>query len=388
MEDEKQQALKAIEGIVETKTKGFMVEVEKIVEKSNAGLTTQKDFEDANAKLDVNLKTLSENQAKLQKAFEEQIVNAKNQYGSGEAKLKSQTQVINEFLKKGEFSDLETALHKQKSFEIEVVKADQMLSSLGAGVIIPQRTIQEIIKPPFAPWHMEDLVDRGGTTNVNAISYTQQATYTDGTAMTAEGAVLSDTNQTFTEVYDFIRKIATREVFSSEILRNMPRLLTYLLPTMVEKLKIYKDSQILFGTNAGSPAQLRGLFPSAQTFAYSASQMGQKVKAPNMLDVIVKGALLATNLFHKPNAVLVNPADYSDLLLEKTTYNEYVFENMMIITDRVQLEIKPHPMIPNGNILIGAFNTGCELITQFQPTIEFSEHERFSEDKIVARIKT
>jgi hypothetical protein len=156
----------------------------------------------------------------------------------------------------------------------------------------------------------------------------------------------------------------------------------------VEKLKIYKDSQILFGTNAGSPAQLRGLFPSAQTFAYSASQMGQKVKAPNMLDVIVKGALLATNLFHKPNAVLVNPADYSDLLLEKTTYNEYVFENMMIITDRVQLEIKPHPMIPNGNILIGAFNTGCELITQFQPTIEFSEHERFSEDKIVARIKT
>jgi HK97 family phage major capsid protein len=392
---------KQLEEVISERETAFEKNVVKpFVAKSIEGLATTKDFESVNSMLE-GLKEdntkLSEGQVKLQKAFEEKILNAQNQYGSNEAIQKSQGQIINEFISKfnekngtseKKYDNLEEILHRQKSIELPVQKAVQSLSSVGANVITPNRTRPDIIHAPFAPFHMSDLVDRGATTNVNTISYTVESSYTDGTALTAEGAVFADTNQELQEVVDTIRKVATREIFTSEILRNVPRLLTYLLPKMLEKLEIYKDSQILFGTNTGTPAQMRGLFLDAQAFAYSAGTMGSLVAMPNLLDVIVKGSLLATNIYHQPNAVLLNPIDWSDVLLAKSTTGEYVIEDGMIITDRLNIQLIKSPIIPRNQALIGAFNTGAELVTQMAPTIEFSEHEKFSEDKIVARIKT
>ena len=394
MTEEERKVKEQLDEVIKQRETAFENNVVKpFVAKSVEGLATTKDFESVNSMLE-GLKEdntkLSEGQVKLQKAFEEKILNAQNQYGSNEAIQKSQEQVINEFLTKWKEKgdNLEEILHKQKNFEIPVQKGVQSLSSVGANVITPNRTRPDIVHAPFAPFHMSDLVDRGATTNVNTISYTVESSYTDGTALTAEGSVFADTNQELEEVVDTIRKIATREIFTSEILRNVPRLLTYLLPKMLEKLEIYKDSQILFGTNTGTPAQMRGLFLEAQAFAYSAGTMGALVATPNLLDVIVKGSLLATNIYHQPNAVLLNPIDWSDVLLAKSTTGEYVIEDGMIITDRLQIQLIKSPIIPRNQALIGAFNTGAELVTQVAPTIEFSEHEKFSEDKIVARIKT
>ncbi len=193
----------------------------------------------------------------------------------------------------------------------------------------------------------------------------------------AEGATFADTNQTLEEITDTARKIGTREVFSSEILMNVPRLLTYLIPKMQERLEVFKDVAILTGTNAGG--QIRGIKPSAQTYAYSTA-LGDKVATPNIFFYFP--------LHKQGNLVLMNPSDYSDMILNKSSTGEYNIDGTMLITDKFVIPILTTPIIAQNTLLLGDFQNACDWVTWLSPTLQFSTEEKFSDDKVVARIKT
>ena len=386
MTNEEQAIQKALKETIDSSLSQFHKDVvEKSINKANEGNLTKKDIEDLNSQLDARFEKLSEADAKIAKSLEDQL--AKISLNSNTAgRLKSTEEVINEAVKAYGFDDLPSAVKGSKrEFEFQLQKADQVMSSLGSGVIIPQRTTQEIIRAPFAPFHMSDLVDRGGSTNVNSISYTKEASYTNGMGYVLETVEPSQTNQTFSEITDQTKKIGTIEIMSDEILRNMPRLLSYLIPTLREKLEIFKDNAILNGTNAGG--QIRGLRPSAQTFGYSAG-LGKKVKTPTILDLIVKASLMATNIYHRPNAVLMHPSDFSDLILAKSTTGEYVIDGTMLISNNYVIPILTHPIIAQGGFLIGDFAKAAEWFTFVAPTIRFSDQQLFSSGKVIAKIET
>lgn len=383
-----------LKGLALDSNKKFFSEViEPAIKKSTEGAMTEAQYKELNDKIGAFTAKGDEKFAVLQKAIEEKITNANNVYGNSFGAFKSQGDIINDILSEKGFdsytknpNSLEELLKKAKNFEIPLTKATQSMSSIGAGVVVPQRTVADIQRNPDAPFHPSDLFDRGSTTLVNTISYTRQATYTDGTALIAEGDTYPETNQTIDEIVDNIRIIATMEIFTAQILRNVPRLIGFIFPQMVEKLKLLKDAQCLFGTNSGN--QMRGVSLGATAFAYSAGQMGDKVLAPNLLDLIVKGKLLATNLFHSPNIALVNSADWSDITCEKTTANEYVFKDNMLVNGKSSIQIIDTPLMTQGKVLIGAFNTGAELVTQVAPSIQLSDQQYFTSNKVVARIQT
>lgn len=384
---------KNLEGVALDSNKKFFKEVvEPAIKQASEGSMTAEQFTELNEKIVKFTSEGDEKFAKMQKAIEDKVVNANNVYGDGFGAFKSQGDIINEILQEKGFdsyqknpNSLEDLLKKAKNFDIPVQKATQSLANIGAGVIIPQRTTQEIQRNPDSPFHVSDVFDRGSTTLSNTISYTVQNSYTDGMALINEGDVYPETNQTLQEIVDNIRIIATMEIFTAQILRNVPRLIGFIFPQLVEKLKLLKDAQSLFGTNVGN--QMRGVAMGATPFAYSAGQMGDKVIAPNILDLIVKGKLLATNIFHTPNIALVNSADWSNVTCEKTSDKDYVFKDNVLVNGKSKLQVIDTPLMPQGKIIIGAFNSAAELITQVAPSIQLSDQMYFTSNKVVARIQ-
>lgn len=364
--------------------------VTEVLEKFQKGdLVSQEEYSKANDTLKEYQKGVDGKLSLLQEKLEGEILNAKNVYGSKGSIVKSQTDIFNEFLQKSQKDNLLDILKATdgKNFEVPVTKASQLMPSLSSEVLRPERTRNDVVKAPESAFRIVDLVNRGASTNSAQIDYVREASFVSGVGLVNEAGTPGQSNFTLDTVTDSMRKIMDSMDISGELIMNLPYLLSYVIPRLESKYATFLGDQILKGTNTGSPAQIRGLWAGAQTFAYNINTVGNKVVKANLIDLIFKGKLLATNKYHVPNVALVHPTDMSNALLEKTTTGEYTFKDNFLISGRQSIQIIETPLITRNEMILGAFNTAAELFTQKPPVIEFSGEHLFKNDMVVLRMK-
>lgn len=365
--------------------------VTEVLAKFNKGeLVSKEEYAKANDTLKEYQKGVDSKLGILQDKFEGEILNAKNVYGSKESAVKSQAEIINDFLQKAQKGDLLDTLKatEGKNFEVPLTKASQLMPSLASGVLRPERTRNDVVHAPESPFRIVDLVNRGASTLSSQIDYVRETSFASGVGLVNEAGVPGQSNFELAPVTDQMRKIMDSMDISSELIMNLPYLLSYVIPRLESKYATFLGDQILKGTNAGNPAQIRGLWAEAQTFVYNINTVGNKVVKANLIDLIFKGKLLATNKYHVPNVALVHPTDMSNALLEKTTTGEYTFKDNFLVSGRQSIEIIETPLVTRNEMILGAFNTAAELFTQKAPVIEFSGEHLFKTDMVVLRMKS
>jgi HK97 family phage major capsid protein len=159
------------------------------------------------------------------------------------------------------------------------------------------------------------------TTSQTAIKYMQETTFTNNAAEVAEGGTKPEAALALTEVTDPVRKIAVWIPVTEEQLEDVPGVQSYIDNRLTFMVRQRLDSQILVGDGtapnlsgildrAGIQSQAKGADPTPDAF-YKAMMLVRLTGAGN------GGAI--------PNAIYMNPLDWQDIRLLRTTDGIYIW---------------------------------------------------------------
>lgn len=178
-----------------------------------------------------------------------------------------------------------------------------------------------------------------GTISSNRAVWIEQ-TASDGTPiMLAEGASKTQLSSLWEEKTASVKKIAVYGKVTTELMADIPQLVSYIEMDLMKRMDIALESQLFNGDNLGD--NLNGAFNLATTF--SAGTLAGQITAPNDYDVIEAVALQTQLAFGVPNAIFVNPAVVSRMKLTKGNDNQYV---MPVFATANGLEVAGMRVIP------------------------------------------
>jgi HK97 family phage major capsid protein len=238
-----------------------------------------------------------------------------------------------------------------KSFEFEV-KSLSELSSLTGAVIEPERD-PSIIRSPQRKVLIEDLADTGGMSS-NKVTWVEVLGESGAPAMTAELATFAEKDYTFAVYEASALKVTVMSKHSTEILEDMPQLVSAVKSMLAEDLNLKVDSELYSG--AGTAGLFNGIY--TQATAFSAGTL--VVALPNKLDVL-RSALVqvatAGKGNYQPNAIMLNPIDAGLLDMTKDTNGAYVMPPFTT-ADRTVIkgvQIIESTLVTAGTFLVGDF---------------------------------
>lgn len=208
--------------------------------------------------------------------------------------------------------------------EIEVSKGDlaamQETKVTSAGLVVPQfdPTIQA---NPRQELRIRDLIPSVPVTG-QSYTYFKELLHTRGAAPVAEGAAKPQSNVTFEQKTDLVKKIAVWIPVSDEALDDVPQLYGYLQHLLRYDLKLEEEEQILKGDGTGN--NLPGIMTQATTFTASLSKAGDTSidTVRRAIYQVRKQAKLAAD------ATVMTELDWMDIELQKDSQNRYLFANL------------------------------------------------------------
>ncbi|WP_429928249.1 phage major capsid protein [Achromobacter xylosoxidans] len=208
--------------------------------------------------------------------------------------------------------------------EIEVSKGDlaamQETKVTSAGLVVPQfdPTIQA---NPRQELRIRDLIPSVPVTG-QSYTYFKELLHTRGAAPVAEGAAKPQSNVTFEQKTDLVKKIAVWIPVSDEALDDVPQLYGYLQQLLRYDLKLEEEEQILKGDGTGN--NLPGIMTQATTFTASLSKAGDTSidTVRRAIYQVRKQAKIAAD------ATVMTELDWMDIELQKDSQNRYLFANL------------------------------------------------------------
>lgn len=219
-----------------------------------------------------------------------------------------------------------------------------------------------------------DLLGQGQT-DKGSITYPQQTTYVNATAVTAEGAAKPEVTFVFTETNAPVRKIAGWTKISEEVLEDFPAVKSVIdqqLPFMVQQTE---EAELLSGDGTGQ--HLTGLLNTAgiqtQTKA-AASPAATNVNA--IYNAITK---IRVNAFLEPDGVTVHPNDWQIMRLTTDSNGQYyaggpftgAYGQPGLMIDRIWgLPVVVTTAITQGTALVGAFKIGAMIFRRKGLTVQ------------------
>jgi HK97 family phage major capsid protein len=209
------------------------------------------------------------------------------------------------------------------------------------------------------PLQVADIIP-STTTTQTAITFMEETTFTNNAAAIAEGGPYPEAALAFTERTSPVRKIGVWLPVTDEQLEDVPQIRGYInnrLPFMVRQRL---DAQIL--TGSGNAPNLRGIL---NTTGIQTEAMGGGTD--NSLNAIYRALVkVRVNGQAVPNAIVMNPMDWQDVRLLRTTDGIYLYGSPSEAgTPRMWgLPVVEAQALTENTALVGDFQNFSELATR------------------------
>lgn len=296
---------------------------------------------------------------KLNERFDAFEVANKKQFNAN--KKMTFKSALSEAIENGAIEGITKGNSRSARFEI---KADMTVGADFTGEVIPADRVAGYKFDPTRPVHIRQLLSLGSTQS-DVVRYVKESGYSNGAAVTAEGATLTQSDFDMTAVNANVKKIGTYFRISEEMLADTPQLTSYLSARAPEKLLDVEDVNILTGNDLG------GIVNSAPAFA--AGDYADTVESANQFDVIVAALNQLALLNYNADTILLNPTDFHKILLLKDTTNNYIKDAAYSGLQPVFMGVKVvlNSAIAAGDFLIGNFAVGTQLWVREGVNVEF-----------------
>jgi HK97 family phage major capsid protein len=208
------------------------------------------------------------------------------------------------------------------------------------------------------------------TTASNSIEWVQENVFTNSAAPQAgEGAAKAKSDITFTKQNSPVQTIAHWIAASRQVLADSRSLRSVIDNRLIYGLKFEEEDQLLLGDGTGN--NLHGLVPQATAY-----NTGLNVSGDTKVDQLRRAILQVSQNKFMTNAIVLNPQDWCDLELTKTSDNAYLFSNPV---NPGQPRIWGRRVVEGlsmtaGEFLLGDFGRAATLWDRELATIRVSEH--------------
>lgn len=208
------------------------------------------------------------------------------------------------------------------------------------------------------------------TIATNSVEWVRELVFTNNAAPQAgEGAAKAKSDITFEKQNSPVQTIAHWIAASRQVLADSRSLASFINNRLIYGLQFEEEDQLLLGDGTGN--NLHGLVPQATAY-----NTGLDVSGDTKIDQLRRALLQVSLNKYMANAIVLNPTDWCDLELTKTSDNAYLFSNPVnpgeprLWGKRVVEGLS----MTAGQFLLGDMARAATLWDREMATIRVSEH--------------
>lgn len=243
--------------------------------------------------------------------------------------------------------------------------------------LVPSMRVPGIIYEPNLPLTVRSLLSQG-TTSSNLIEYTRENVFTNNagpqySSPNFENVAKPESGITFELKSAPVRTLAHWIPVSKQVLADAPQLQSYINTRLMYGLKLEEEDQLLNGNGDG--ANLSGLLDTGNFTAFN-----RHVTGDTKTDTLRRALTQVGLSNYVADAIVLHPADWEDIELQKTSYGEYIYHSDNGPTGMMGptlwgRRVVPTQSIAEGTFLTGAFRMGAQVWDREQAAVQVSfEH--------------
>lgn len=245
-----------------------------------------------------------------------------------------------------------------------------------------------ILLGAFRPLTIEGLFPSLPVTT-NAFEYVQEkeAENVNGAAFVAEGAQKPFGSTAFETKTGTIKTIAHLARVSKQLMADAPALVAYINQRLIYGIDLVVEDQLVTGDGSGQ--KLSGILHTGNYTDHGVTQLKQLPKNPTTFDLILLAKSKVEQAFFRPNVILLNPSDWSAMLMEKNASGDYYLGHPASVAPKTLwgLPVWTTPAIAAGKFLVGDFNQAATLWTRQGMTVEMFEQDSDNVQKNLVTIR-
>jgi HK97 family phage major capsid protein len=214
-----------------------------------------------------------------------------------------------------------------------------------------------------------------GRTSSNLIEFTKENVFTNSAgpqydSPNTENVLKPESGITFTLATAPVVTLAHFIPVSRQVLDDAPQLESYVNSRLVYGLKLEEEDQLLNGT--GTAGNIGGILKSGNFTAYNRGVTGD-----TKLDTLRRAITQCQLSEFTADTIVLNPADWEVIELQKSSYGEYIFGGDMGPIEMIGPRIWGKRVIPTnsiaaGTFLVGAFSLGAQVWDRMDAAVQIS----------------
>lgn len=249
--------------------------------------------------------------------------------------------------------------------------------------LVPDQRVPGIITPAERRLTIRDLLPQLRTTS-NLVQFASESAYTNNAAIqfsspdSRENVTKAESAFTFTLSNAAVETIAHWIPVSRQLLADAPALQGYIDQRLSYGLKLKEESQVLLGD--GQAGSLNGLYTQAASY-------NRGVSNDTKLDCLLKAILQVSLSEYAATGFVLNPIDWTDIMLLKDTTGRYLFTDpqSMAAPRLWGLPVVPTNSMTQTYFLAGAFAMAAAIWDREDTTVRVLEqHDDFAVKNMVA----
>lgn len=254
--------------------------------------------------------------------------------------------------------------------------------------LVPSQRVAGIINNPNRVLTIRDLLPVGRTTS-NLVEYTKENVFTNNagpqySSPDYENVTKPESGITFTLASAAVATLAHFIPVSRQVLDDSAQLESYVNGRLMYGLKLEEEDQLLNGN--GTSGNLGGILKSGNFTAYTRAVTGD-----TKLDTIRRALTQAQLSEFTADAIVLNPADWETIELQKSSYGEYIFGGDMGPIDALGPRIWGKRVVATnsiaaGTFLVGSFMMGAQIWDRQDAAVQISYEDGDNFKKNMATI--
>lgn len=251
--------------------------------------------------------------------------------------------------------------------------------------LVASQRLQSIVAPGLRRPTVRDLLPQSRTSS-NLIEYARELLFTNaagpqwdsGSPNRAEGAVKPESSLTFELRNEAVITFAHWIPASRQVLSDAPMLQSYVDGRLRYGLALAEEDALLNGN--GNAGTISGLIHNATDFNRANS-------GDSKIDTLLRAQLQVSLSEYEVSGYVLNPIDWTDILLLKDTTGRYLFADPHgMETPRIwSKDVVATQSQTQGRFVAGAFNLAAEIFDREDASVRVAEqHDNFFVRNLVA----
>ena len=237
----------------------------------------------------------------------------------------------------------------------------------GAGAQVRADRVPGVIGGAFRQLRISDVIPQGNTSS-NSVEFVRENVFTNLAAETAEGAAKAESSITFSLENAPVATVAHWLKITKQMAADAPAVASYINTRMAYGALVRFDNQLLTGD--GVAPNIGGLLLATNSTA-SAAATG------NPLENIRTAIGEVESADYAASAVIVNPADWTAMDLDKGTDDHFRLADPMFATNRTVwgLPVVVSNAMTADTYMVGAFDMGAQVWNRQGVVVELFEQD-------------